>query len=289
MRERFIDKDFDEESMEVLRWANAALESYRVQGYRVSQRQLFYYGVSRNLIWNTEASYGRLGRIVTDGRMAGYLDWSDVVDRNRSTIDHQYWDDPKTAMKAAIESFRTDKWEDQPCHVEVFLEKAALEGVLLPICQSLEVPFTASRGFGSASIMYETGKRLQSQFLRGKALHVMAIFDMDPSGMSMTQDIQNRLRMFSDGSPVNVHRLALNMDQVEKYHLPENPVKLADSRSSSYISRFGTHCWEVDAIPTDVLATILSDGIRCFRDEALWAAATDRQEALRERMYDEIS
>lgn len=37
----------------------------------------------------------------------------------------------------------------------------------------------------------------------------------DPSGIDMTRDIEDRLRMF--GSRAKVQRLALNMDQVQQY------------------------------------------------------------------------
>ena len=44
---------------------------------------------------------------------------------------------------------------------------------------------------------------------------VLHFGDHDPSGLDMTRDNQERLRMFLDSDQVEVRRLALTYDQVE--------------------------------------------------------------------------
>jgi hypothetical protein len=56
--------------------------------------------------------------------------------------------------------FQVDKWADQDWHVEVMVEKQALEGVLIPVCERLDVPFSANKGYTSLSMLYEAGKRI---------------------------------------------------------------------------------------------------------------------------------
>jgi hypothetical protein len=53
---------------------------------------------------------------------------------------------------------------------------------------------------------------------------------------------------------VQVHRIALNMNQIRSMRPPENPAKLTDSRASGYVRRFGKSSWELDAIEPAKLA-----------------------------------
>jgi hypothetical protein len=132
------------------------------------------------------------------------------------------------------------------------VEKQALEGVLIPVCREWDVPFTANKGYSSSSAMHEAGKRIYNRFREEKKVTIIYLGDHDPSGIDMTRDVEERLRLFAECSPddeftVNVQRVALNMDQVRAMHPPENPAKLTDSRANEYIRKFGHSSWELDA------------------------------------------
>lgn len=94
--------------------------------------------------------------------------------------------------------------------------------------------------------------------------------DHDPSGIDMTRDIEDRLSQFSDMTPMEVHRVALNMDQIDELNPPENPAKETDSRAASYIAKFGNSSWELDAVQPDALAEMVEGKILEFRDEVVW-------------------
>lgn len=289
MKEKFIEKEFDAEATKTIQWLSGAIGEYASKGYQVSVRQLFYYGVARNFYPNTEASYKKLVGLVTDARMAGWLDWAAIVDRNRATSRPYYFANPESCFQNAIESFKIDKWARQPCYIEVLVEKAALEGVIEPVCSRYDVPFTSLRGYGSATLMYDVGKRLHERFVvGGKQLHIFALADHDPSGQDITRDLANRLSLFSN-CPVNVHRLALNMDQVGKFNLPENPAKITDPRANGYIKKFGDSSWELDAIPVETLAEWVTGAIDMLRNKSIWDADVEREDQIREEMQDLIS
>lgn len=283
MKERFATGTLSDEKLATIRWVNQALNEYVRDGYRASLRQLFYYGVSRNIIRNSQSEYQNLGDIVTDGRLHGLIDWDHVVDRNRSVETLTTWESPEQAIRQVRDQFRIDKWKDQDNYVEVFVEKAALEGILLPLCQRFEVPFLSCRGFLSSTAAYDAGKRFHERFHAGKSVHVLALFDHDPSGLSMSAEISERLALFAN-APVFVHRIALNMDQVVAHSLPENPVKMTDSRAPRYVSQFGEHCWELDGIPVNALVDLVSSSIKALRDEKKWLASCEEEEELRERI-----
>jgi hypothetical protein len=85
----------------------------------------------------------------------------------------------------------------------------------------------------------------------------------------MTVDLRRRAEKYA-GRPVSVTRVALNIDQVRKYGLIPNPTKAADSRAKRYREQFGDECWELDALPPDVLRSIVRQSIESFIDVPQW-------------------
>lgn len=280
MKEKFIDQKFSKSSQDTIKLVNAILDEYDAQGFDLSLRQLYYQLVARGYIENSQASYKRTGDLVNNARLAGLIDWEMIRDRGRSTVWASHWNSPVELMQAAVETFRIDKWKDQPYHVEIMVEKQALEGVLIPVCRRLDVRFTANKGYSSSSMMYEIGQRLASR--EGKYIAILYLGDHDPSGIDMTRDVEERLRLFSydHEKAVTVERLALNMDQVKSMHPPENPAKESDTRYTDYVEKYGASSWELDAIdPTD-LARLVENGVARYRDDVLWQAALNREQAM---------
>ena len=286
MKEHFVAKRFGQAALDLIDTINEILDDYEADGYDLSLRQLYYQLVSRNIVSNTEQSYKRVGDIVSDARLAGLIDWDMIKDRGRETVINSHWTSPGDIIETCAKQFRIDLWADQPCYVEVMVEKQALEGVLEPVCRSLDVPFTANKGYGSSSLLYEVGKRLATKrrFERGggrsRSLHILYLGDHDPSGIDMTRDVKQRLELFSE-CYVEVQRLALNMDQIQKLRPPENPAKLTDSRANAYVQRFGRSSWELDAVEPKALARLVTDAVAELRDEKRWKAAVARQKDMR--------
>ncbi len=292
MRELFIEKRFNAEAVTLIDTINDVLDDYSSQGYDLSLRQVYYQLVSKNVVPNTEQSYKRIGNIVSDARLAGLMDWEMIVDRGREAVSNSHWDSPADVIQSAAQSFRIDLWENQPTYVEVMVEKQALEGVLIPVCEKLDVTFTANKGYSSSSAMYEAGKRIantvHSRTRNTPAKKTMSprvvvfyLGDHDPSGIDMTRDVEERLSLFA-GRAVDVRRVALNMDQVRLYKPPPNPAKMTDSRAAEYVKAYGTSSWELDAIEPRRLARLVEDAVKSVRDDALWNAATARQKTMRD-------
>lgn len=290
MRERFKSKNFGAEPMALISTINTILADYEAGGYDLSLRQLYYQLVSKNIVENTERSYKNIGNLVSDARMAGLIDWDMIKDRGRECVENPHWDSPADIVKSAASSFRLDRWADQPNYIEVMVEKQALEGVLVPVCRELDVPFTANKGYSSSSTMYEASKRFLARAEQDKCLYVLYLGDHDPSGIDMTRDVNDRLEVFlktslgreeNEDGGCEVKRLALNMDQIEELRPPENPAKLTDSRSDSYVRRFGNSSWELDAIEPRHLAQLVRDAVGPLIDEDLWENSGKRQDKMR--------
>ena len=305
MKESFLEHDFRPDALAMLEHVNRILDDYAKQGYKLTLRQLYYQMVALDLFpedrkwrwtgtkWvrdpdgtkNAEPNYKWLMGLVADGRLAGLIDWGMIEDRGRELVEESHWDSPAEIVETCAKQFRVDKWESQPCHVEVMVEKQALEGILIPVCKELDIPFTANKGYSSISALYEASKRMLEKAGDGKKLHVIYLGDHDPSGIDMTRDIQDRLNLFSRGEfMVQIHRVALNIDQVRRLNLPESPAKLTDSRSQAYIARFGNSAWELDAIEPRALVRLVRDQVRRLRDESQWKVDLRREEGMRSEL-----
>lgn len=300
MKEKFIDHRFNAESMKLIETANGILSEYRAQGYRLSLRQLYYQLVARDFIENTVKSYKRTGNLVSDARLAGLIDWGMIEDRGRETTIPVAWTSPAQIVRAAADQFRVDRWEGQTQYAEVMVEKDALSGILEPVCRELHVRFTANKGYSSSSAMYEAGKRLY-KVLRDpdkvvNQIHIFYFGDHDPSGIDMTRDITERLVMFSGLENwieereceveefIQIHRLALNYDQVERWNPPENPAKETDSRYQAYADQFGESSWELDAVEPRTLATLVREGITELIDPDQWEQVKLTEEGMRNEL-----
>ena len=255
-------------------------------GYALTLRQVYYQLVARAIIANNERSYKNLGSLISDGRLAGLIDWTAIEDRTRNLRQNSHWDSPGDIVSACADQFQFDKWADQDYYVEVWVEKDALVGVVGQVCDTLDVPYFSCRGYVSQSEMWVAAQRfLQATrptpqrpgwSREGVVLH---LGDHDPSGRDMSRDIQDRLALF--GVEPEFKRIALNMDQIEQYDPPPNPTKLTDSRCNAYIEEFGNECWELDALRPDVIGALIQDEVTAYCDIPRLEQARQREEEAR--------
>lgn len=312
----YINKRFGADAMTTIARANAICAEYAAAGYDLTLRQLYYQFVARGLIANKQSEYKRLGDIINDARMAGLLDWNYLVDRTRNITKRGQWEHPRDIIAAVAESFHTDWWKTQNVHVEVWVEKEALAGVVEQTCYGYDVTSLACRGYMSQSEMWAAAQRF-GQFIRqGKRIVIVHLGDHDPSGVDMSRDNEERIELFlaSDlarvmrtsstrfvdifaeakaafdlplDEPVfELRRIALNMDQIEQYAPPPNPAKLTDSRATKYIDAHGYESWELDALPPDVLDQLIVDELATLMDPYLFEDAKIREAQYRRRISD---
>lgn len=271
----YKDCNFRADKLALIDTANEIIESYRKQGYILTLRQLYYQFVARGLIPNSERSYKNLGCAVSDGRDAGLIDWTGIEDRGRGIRPWLIEEDEQEVLNGVEYQFALDYWERQNAYVEVWVEKEALASVIERPCNRLRVPYMPCKGYLSASEAWRAGQRFQRMERNGRErLVVIHLGDHDPSGIDMSRDNLDRLRTYSEFSNVELHRIALNMDQVEAYSPPPNPAKITDSRAVDYIARFGHTSWELDALEPSVLDKLIHDTIWQFVDPEIWNTTT---------------
>jgi hypothetical protein len=310
--------NFRKATVDTIEQANDILENYAAQGLVLTLRQLYYQFVARGLLpENTQRQYDRLQSICNDARLAGVMDWDHLIDRTRNLVERNSWDSPAAMVKWSAERFHKDLWKPQKRRLEVWVEKDAAIGVIEGICHGADVPYFSSRGYTSVSEMYSAAQRIRWYIEAGEQVLILHIGDHDPSGVDMTRDIEERLRLMisqdwaglnmgvgqhtrgsirqsmtehmaaqgnqriglSGMPPWSVKRIALTLDQVEQYNPPPNFAKQSDARYRTYVEKTGlTDSWELDALEPSVLQDLIVNEIEDWRDEDLWDDTVEEME-----------
>ena len=272
---KYIDWNPSAKSRATLKQANEIIDYFEKQGFDLTLRQLYYQFVARDLIPNTERSYKNIGNLINKGRLAGMINWNSIVDRTREPRTMPHWSSPDEIIRSSADQYRIDKWYSQPNHVEVWVEKDALIGVIEPICQELDINCFSCRGFTSQSAVWRASNRFTEK-LNGhgrEKVIVLYLGDHDPSGLDMDRDLQERFWLFEDPELTNrvkLRRIALSMDQIHEYNPPPNPTKLTDSRAKSYIAEHGDSSWELDALNPTVIRDLIKETVGEYRNELLY-------------------
>ena len=283
----YIEKSFRKDKLILIDKINEVIRNYTMQGYNLTLRQVYYQLVARAIIENNERSYKNIGNLISDARLAGLIDWNAIEDRTRNMRGNSHWVTPGQIIDSAAYSYHLDHWEGQENYVEVWVEKDALIGIVGQICGQLDVNFFSCRGYVSQSEMWSAAQRLKRRQDQGQNVVLLHLGDHDPSGKDMSRDIQDRLRVF-EAYEVEFHRLALNMNQIEKYNPPPNPAKLTDSRATQYINEFGYDSWELDALEPKVISDLIERNVKIYRNEKFYYEII-KQEKMEKNLLSDIS
>lgn len=286
MKESFAEWNPKDETLIRVQQCVKIVQEYQAQGLILTLRQLYYQFVSRDIIPNTEKSYKNLGSVVSKARMAGMLDWSAIEDRGRKPERQNEFRSIQHLVDVALHAYRLPRWEGQDCYAELWVEKAALAGVLEPMAEKYHVTLMVNKGYSSQSAMYESAKRLEAAAERGvDDIYIFYLGDHDPSGEDMVRDIEQRLNTFTyETLPIHVEKLALTTAQVQQYNPPPNPTKLTDSRAGKYVEEHGDESWEVDALDPATLQQIISTAFEKIIDMELMDEIKEREELDKEKL-----
>jgi hypothetical protein len=299
MKEAFTTRRLNAKSRVLVDAANLILEEMHDKGYTMTLRQLHYQFVARNVVVslpnaqtqvfysNTQKSYKRLGKVISEARLAGLVDWSMMEDRVRSLEGLNHWDSPQDILDGAAQQYRTDRWDGQKWRPEVWIEKDALAGVIEGVCNRYRVRFFACRGYVSQSAQYEASKRFLDARNNGQEPIVFHLGDHDPSGLDMSRENRAKFELLT-GESVELKRLALNHNQVRRYNPPANPAKMGDTRAPKYVREFGKKSWELDALSPEIITKLIEDAIKPLINQRAWGRAV-RKENMEKNQLQKVS
>jgi hypothetical protein len=293
------------EASKLLAHVISVTTNYARQGIKLTSRQLYYQLVTENVMPNSEETYKRTCKFLTDARYGGYIDWNIIEDRGRVPHMPLEFESIKERIHYALSNYRLPRWSDQDYYIELYCEKQALEGILRPIADKYHIYLGANKGYSSASMMYDLAMRLKEKINEGKKTVVLYVGDHDASGLDMVRDIRDRITEFLEQGDESVELingmheyvfqvvpLALNMEQIKKYNPPPNPAKMTDTRAGCYVSKHGNSSWELDSLKPNVLIKIVEDGILGFLDEErydAWIALENKQKVALKNFGDNLA
>jgi hypothetical protein len=239
--------------------------------------RLFTLGLIQDM---SKASTNKVSVQLVWARESGLLPWCWIVDETREAEQVSVWSSPDEIIDAAVRGYRRDYWQDQPVRIEVWSEKGAVRGTLKPVLDEYGVVFRAMHGFASATVVNQVA---EASTRCTKPLIAFYVGDYDPSGMFMSEvDLPRRIAEY--GGTVQLHRIALL--QSDLAGLPSFPAetKAGDARHRWYVERYGTQCWELDAMPPPLLRERVREVIERHIDWAAWERAVEVERAEVESM-----
>lgn len=266
-------------TLALVRRARAILSEIAPCSVRAVCYRLFVAGVIPDM---SVKSTQNVSRILVDARERGEIDWSLIVDETREVEVVSSWTDPTVLMNAAARQYRRDRWAEQPCRVEVWSEKGTVRGTIKPILDKYGIPFRVMHGFASATAVNDIAELSQDDDRPFVALYVG---DRDPSGMYMSEvDLPDRIDRY--GGDVEVARIAIVESDTRRTDVPsfDAGTKIGDRRHQWYVRRYGTRCWELDALSPAVLRDRVEATINVYIDADLWSRADEIEAAERESL-----
>ena len=281
-KQKYKEIRFQNKTLQLIDLINDVAEEYQAKGYVLTLRQMYYQLVARGYIENSQRSYKNVGKTISDGRTAGLIDWNIIIDRLRGIRGEEHQTAPALALGQLAENYCIDKWCGQPNYVEVWVEKDALIDVVGRACNAIDTPYTSDRGYTSTTAIRDAAQRFINHDDK-EGRFIIYLGDHDPSGVDMTRDIEERLKLF--GADVEVKRIALTMEQIRTYNPPPAFAKAGDARTPKYIKEHGLAAWELDALDPEVLHDLIQSEIESLLDIPLYNSFFDHEQEERRQLY----
>lgn len=217
-------------------------------------RQVFYQATVHNIVEKTEQGYNKVQIALAAMRRAGAMPYDWIVDFTRRQRKPRTFRDVSHALQETSRFYRKDLWASAESYVEIWLEKDALSGVLLPVTSKYDVPLMVARGYASLSFLSEAAAFMEAE---DRPVHIYHLGDFDPSGVDAGRKIEQTLRELAPAAEIHFERIAVTPDQIAALNLPTRPTKQTDSRAKG----FGAVSVELDAIDPHRLRALVEEAI----------------------------
>ncbi len=218
---------------------------------------------------NTLGDYKRLSALSAQGRRDGYFpDFSETV---RTLTRERGFADAAELREHVRAIARVDRMIGQEVAVCICVEKDGVRGFLHDWYDGYGVLVTSLNGYGSQTLVDKL-RRWRSGDQR--PLVVLYAGDHDATGEDIDRDFRHRL-----GAGIEVRRVGLLPEHVERYGLPRSPFDKLDSRAQTFVRRHGG-LWqtELDALDPTILRRLFDEAFL-----ELWDMSVFAQQVAKER------
>ena len=241
------------------------VEWVRFQLYRLTAfenpatvRGIYYRAVSEGWIPKTDKAYRLIQGQLLAMRRAGLLPWHWITDSSRIVRRRNRFKNMEEYAKWVQGNYRADYWAHSRVNIELWCEKDALAGVLIPVVvDEFGLELHISKGQSSASYVYEAARAIADD---GRPTVVYILSDFDPGGFRIAGKVESEMREhLGDDYDLTVERIAVTPGQIRDWELPTREVKKSDKQATVFISRYGDISCELDAIAPNQLRALVRE------------------------------
>jgi hypothetical protein len=264
-------------TIDLLRKVQAVLVEY-ANYLPLTVRQIFYRLVGAHGHDKTEQAYARLGEHLNRARRSGLIRFDAIRDDGITLAEPSAWDSADDLIRSFIgraEQFRLNRQEGQSARLIFAVEAAGMLPQVQRIADPYGIAVHSSGGFDSLTAKHDLAVTLG----RWPRVEVLHIGDHDPSGVhlftSMAEDVRIIARDLDLDADIRFSRLAVTPAQITDLDLPTAPAKPTDRRS------FEGETVQVEAIPPDGLAAIISQAIKRRIDMVAYGRVLDAEQEIR--------
>ena len=208
-------------------------------------------------------------------RRAGELLYDWLADNTRWRRKPRTFKSIEDALKETARFYRKALWDDLGVYAEIWLEKDALAGVILPVTSMYDVPLMVARGYASLSFLHDAAEAINDLDVPTYIYH---LGDFDPSGINAGEKIEETLRELALDAEITFERIAVTPEQIADWDLPTRPTKASDTRSKN----FGAISVELDAIEPNQLRALVQETIELHLPADQFAVLKAAEESERE-------
>ena len=226
---------------------------------------------------NDAKSYKALSSLLTRARLTGEIPMESIDDPTRPVTLPAGFDNFSEFFNHEIhwllDGYRRNLVQDQPAHIEIFLEKAALRIVVERIASEYCIPVTTTRGYASLSPRQEVVARFRRSGKRELVLLILA--DFDPDGEAIAASLA---RSFRDDfnvpeSCMRAVKVGLTHEDVLSNDFPSDlEAKVSSANYKSFVQKYGNRVVELDAAPVEWIQGRLKEAIESHLDMGMFNA-----------------
>jgi hypothetical protein len=242
-------------------------------------RQAFYQATVRGIVEKSETGYDKVQRQLVDLRRAGRIPYESIADNTRWQRKPSTFDSLHEAIEETARTYRRAMWTNADVYLEIWLEKDALAGVVIPVTARYDVPLMVARGYSSLSFLHTAAEYIAEL---EKPAYLYHLGDFDPSGQDAADKIEYTLREMAPDAEIRFERLAVKPWHIAAYDLQTRPTKTTDSRAKKWGHAESV---ELDAIDANRLRFMVESAITMHVDQqhlkALEVAEQSERDLLR--------
>lgn len=287
-------------------------DEYEADNLKLTLRQMYYQFVARGLCASGQEQYDRIGAAITEARYNGEFPVEALEDRGREIVEGDAetlaldvgaaLEESEADVKRCQYNIRSAKWIGQRTIPSVWVEKQALEGIFAPVCRDLGASFFACKGYPSVSALWAWLQHMDNvcsvyDAPTPQRLKVIYFGDHDPDGWEIPRSAERNLARLIETYDLNLpeiefERVALNMDQIQRYSPPPFEAKVTSARFGKYVREHNTDsAWELDALEPRVLRDLITSNVDKLFDRSVWnryrEIVLEKRRELRDRMCED--